>query len=672
MRRPQATPAPEAEPSVRLGPGGAGGPVVLERYRLDRRLGAGGFGVVWRGHDLKLKRDVAIKVVPRGGNDAQRSRTEREALAAARLNHPGIVALYEFGYDDDDLYLVSELVEGATLGELSREGAVSDRDAARIGLALCDALSHAHARGVIHRDVKPANVMVVAEPAAGSGFAKLTDLGIAHVASADDLTVAGDVVGTLAYMAPEQAEGRPVTAACDVYSLALTLYEAWTGTNPVRAQSPAATARRVGLTLPPLRSLRRDLPPELAAAIDAALDPDPGYRPQPAELRAVLAEVEDGLADEGGLLEPETLERFGLTAVRARTRLVTLMHRAAPDVSRAGFMTLHRAAPDVSRAGFMTLHRAAPDVSRAGVMTQHRAAPDASWAGEERAPAPRRGAALAARAAAGLGAGLLALAAFSGLGPDPSFSPVTAAAVAGLAVVALPRVGWLLGATAVCLWLATEGGQPGTAVVLACALAITPLLLPKAGMLWSAPALAPLLGAVGIAPMFVGLAALAPTPRRRAGLGVAGFVWLALGEVLTDRDLLFGAAEGTLARARWEGSVVNAVGDAVAPLLSTPTLAPALVWAAFALLLPLFARGRWAAADLLVAGAWAVGLVAAHAALGDALSGAGASQGVVVGATLGALVAVTARLLPSRSHERPHVPRAGRGSRSRTTLSPDR
>ncbi|MEJ7817041.1 MAG: serine/threonine-protein kinase [Thermoleophilaceae bacterium] len=646
MRRPQATPAPapEAEPSVRLGPGRAGGPVVLERYRLDRRLGAGGFGVVWRGHDLKLKRDVAVKVVPRGGNDAQRSRTEREALAAARLNHPGIVALYEFGYDDDDLYLVSELVEGATLGELSREGAVSDRDAARIGLALCDALSHAHARGVIHRDVKPANVMVVAEPAAGSGFAKLTDLGIAHVASAEDLTAAGDVVGTLAYMAPEQAEGRPVTAACDVYSLALTLYEAWTGTNPVRAQSPAATARRVGLTLPPLRSLRRDLPPELAEAIDAALDPDPAYRPQPVELRAVLAEVEDGLADEGGLVEPETLERFGLTAVRARTRLVTLMHRAAPDASRAGFMTVHRAAPDASRAG------------------------------EEWAPAPRRGAALAARGAAGLGAGLLALAAFSGLGPEPSFSPMAAAAVAGLAVVALPRVGWLVAATAVCLWLATEGGQPGTAVVLACALAITPLLLPKAGMLWSAPALAPLLGAVGIAPMFVGLATLAPTPRRRAGLGAAGFAWLALCEVLTERDLLFGAADGTLARARWEGSAVNAVGDAVVPLLSTPALAPALVWAVFALLLPLFARGRWAAADMLVAGAWAVGLVAAHAALGDALSGAGPglAQGVVVGAALGALVAVTVGLLPSWSHERHHTPRAGRGSRSRTTLSPDR
>ena len=119
---------------------------------------------------------------------------------------------------------------------------------------LCDALEHAHARGVVHRDVKPQNVMVVAEPAAGAGFAKLADFGVAHVASGDPLTHTGDVIGTLAYMAPEQAEGGPVTPASDVYSLALTLYEAWTGTNPVRGGGLAATARRLGRPLPSLGS----------------------------------------------------------------------------------------------------------------------------------------------------------------------------------------------------------------------------------------------------------------------------------------------------------------------------------------------------------------------------------------------------------------------------------
>ncbi len=290
------------------------GELVLERYRLERRLGAGGFGAVWQARDTKLERDVAVKVIPRDGSGDERA--DREARAAARLNHPGIVGLYELGADEGDFYLVSELVPGRTLAELAKARALSDRDVARIGSALCEALEHAHGRGVIHRDVKPQNVMVLAEPAAGAGFAKLADFGVAHLASGDPLTRTGDVVGTLAYMAPEQAEGERVSPACDVYSLALTLYEAWTGTNPVRAAGPAATARRLGRPLPPLASKRRDLPLELCEAIDLALHPEPEARPAPARLRAALRRVEGELSDKGGLVEPETLERFGLTAVR--------------------------------------------------------------------------------------------------------------------------------------------------------------------------------------------------------------------------------------------------------------------------------------------------------------------------------------------------------------------
>ena len=162
--------------------------------------------------------------------------------------------------------------------------------------------------------------MVLAEPAAGAGFAKLADFGVAHVASGDPLTRTGDVVGTLAYMAPEQAEGARVTPACDVYSLALTLYEAWTGTNPVRAGGPAATARRLGRPLPSLAALRRDLPLELCDAIDEALDIDPARRPAPAALRAELRGAESELTDEGGLVEPATLRRVGLPDRGARRR----------------------------------------------------------------------------------------------------------------------------------------------------------------------------------------------------------------------------------------------------------------------------------------------------------------------------------------------------------------
>src|ERR687896_494270 len=168
--------------------------------------------------------------------------------------------------------------------------------------------------------------MVLAEPAAGAGFAKLAHLGGAHVVSETPLTLTGDVVGTLAYMAPEQAEGARVSPASDVYSLALTLYEAWTGSNPVRAGGPAATARRLGRPLPSLAATRRDLPLELCDAIDDALDIDPARRPAPAGLRGELAAAEAELDEEGGLAEPATQRRVGLpTTDRRRTAITRLL-----------------------------------------------------------------------------------------------------------------------------------------------------------------------------------------------------------------------------------------------------------------------------------------------------------------------------------------------------------
>ncbi|MFL5885788.1 MAG: serine/threonine-protein kinase, partial [Thermoleophilaceae bacterium] len=302
------------------GDGGAPRKLVLDRYRLERRLGAGGFGVVWLAFDEKLEREVAVKVVPREDDEPVPQRAAREARVAARLNHPGIVALYELAADDEAVYLVSELVPGRTLAELMRAGAVSDQDVARIGVALCDALAHAHARKVIHRDVKPQNVIVVAEPAAGAGFAKLADFGVAHLAVGDPLTRTGDVVGTLAYMAPEQAEGERVTFAADVYSLALTLYEGFTGVNPVRGSGPVATARRLGTRIPPLGNRRRDLPVGLCDAIDAALEPWPEHRPPLGDLRAALDRAAGHLSDEGGLVQPGTLERLGLTRTERMSR----------------------------------------------------------------------------------------------------------------------------------------------------------------------------------------------------------------------------------------------------------------------------------------------------------------------------------------------------------------
>ncbi len=158
-----------------------GAELVLGRYRLGPRLGAGGFGTVYAATDERLQRPVAVKVIPSApSRDPERGR--REALAAGRLDHPGVVAVYDAGEDSRARYLVSELVYGRTVDELSAEGVLSDRDVLRIGLALCGALGHAHGRGVVHRDVKPQNVMVPDAPRSAAGVAKLTDFGIAHLA----------------------------------------------------------------------------------------------------------------------------------------------------------------------------------------------------------------------------------------------------------------------------------------------------------------------------------------------------------------------------------------------------------------------------------------------------------------------------------------------------------
>ena len=300
--------------------------LVLDRYRLVRRLGAGGFGVVWLAHDERLDRAVAVKRVPMHGH-AGAVRAEREAIAAARLAHPGIVALYEAGRDDDAVYLVSELVRGRTLADLVEAGELSDRDVLQVGVALCDALAHAHSRGVIHRDVKPGNVIVPDRPQEGAGIAKLTDFGIARMLGDDALTATGDVVGTLAYMAPEQAEGRGAGPEADLYSLALVLYEAIAGVNPVRGRGAASTARRLGARLPPLGRMRRDLDPGLCAAIDMAVLPRPELRGSLADLRAALTGAMPGADDTqgaiaGGRLEALTGHRRGRRPAPPRARVL--------------------------------------------------------------------------------------------------------------------------------------------------------------------------------------------------------------------------------------------------------------------------------------------------------------------------------------------------------------
>jgi len=311
----------------------AGSEVVLDRYRLVRRLGGGGFGVVWLAHDQKLDRTVAVKRIPVPDADA-RKRAQREGTAAARLQHAAIVALHETGTDDDHVYLVSEYVRGGTYARLLEIGALSDRDVVEIGVALCDALAHAHKRGVVHRDVKPLNVLI---PDGGDGPpAKLTDFGVARIAGDDALTRTGDVVGTLAYMAPEQAEGGEVGEEADLYALGLCLYEGLSGVNPVRARGAGATARRVGQRLPPLGRLRRDLPLDLCEAIDAAVWPHADERGTVAELRASLCAALDDVGDEPGTIAGGPIEALAPVAPPRRYGLVARAAAAGGAAVLAG------------------------------------------------------------------------------------------------------------------------------------------------------------------------------------------------------------------------------------------------------------------------------------------------------------------------------------------------
>lgn len=295
------------------------GSLALNRFRLEEHLGSGSYGAVHRAWDLRLQRPVAIKTIPAA--DGENALVMREAQAAARLSHPNIVTLYELGHEDGVAFLVTELVEGETLRTELDAGRLSDREIAELGADLCEALDHAHDRGVIHRDVKPSNILIADQ----DGHAKLMDFGVAGLGDEAGLTEPGDVVGTLAYMSPEQADGLAVDPAADVYSLCLVLYECFSGKNPNRRRSPSATLRAIGGRIYSLAGLRPDLPSGLCEAIDAGLIADPDAR---------IGIEELGTALERAL--PRLSERRHAAAGRAR-RASVVGDLAALFAGRLGY-----------------------------------------------------------------------------------------------------------------------------------------------------------------------------------------------------------------------------------------------------------------------------------------------------------------------------------------------
>jgi serine/threonine protein kinase len=549
-----------------------GGALLHGRYRLLERLGAGGFGVVWRAQDELLHREVALKRIPLPPEVPSSSgyeehepelrageRASREAFASARLAHPAIVALYEAYVDEDAFYLVSELVHGDTLAALIATGGLSDEELLRIGVALTQALVHAHARGVVHRDVKPQNVLVPYNHGPREAPAKLTDFGGASLAGEDALTRTGETLGTLAYMSPEQSEGREVGESADLYSLALVLYEGLTGSNPVRGLTPAATARRIGHPLPTLAGSRPDLPRILVHALDTALAIDPDCRGTLDQLRGAL---EQALVDD-------------------------LTHRRGPF------------APRTTRRHLSGAH------------ARHARGTD-----RPRVPSPL----LAAQT------------------PPHSFP--------------LPRMLLAACVLAAAVWQVMYA-RPGVALLLLAAAAPLLLLGPRPGIGWTAAVFAPLLGLTGLAGAYPALAGQPSRWSARATLGALGYWWLILAEPLlagssSDARLWLAAPAGLPARAAWEGSLERSATHVIGPALSIGVLFGAVLWATGAAVLPWIVRGRSAILDTLAAVLWSAALLAAAPYFDAGLSATASvahPRGAVVGAILGAAVAIAARAL---------------------------
>src|SRR6476659_463088 len=262
------------------------GRLVADRYTIEEELGRGGFGTVY-GASADGGERVAVKVFSR--REGLAPRADREARTARKLDHPNIHTVLGVENDDDHVYLVSQLVEGE---RLDRSG-LADDQAVRAIAAVCDALAYAHSRGIVHRDVKPANILV-----ARDGTVTLTDFGIASDEDARDQTVDERVLGTLSYMSPEQAAGTQATGATDVWAAGLTLYTQLTGSNPYKAKTLTQLLEKLAAGAEPLADVRPDLPKGVCRAIDRALEHNPSRRPDASEMRdrllRGLAEAEAG------------------------------------------------------------------------------------------------------------------------------------------------------------------------------------------------------------------------------------------------------------------------------------------------------------------------------------------------------------------------------------------
>jgi len=269
-------------------------PKNVKHYEILGRLGEGGMGVVYRARDTRLGRDVALKMLPEelAGNEERSRRFEREARIISTLSHPGIATLYDFDFEGETSYLTMELVRGSNLRELLVQGQMPIEDVLECAVQVSDALAAAHRNGVIHRDLKPENIM-----ASEAGYYKILDFGVARLEETDATetpstqtptrtwaTRAGSLIGTVAYMSPEQILGQPADARSDIFSLGSVLYELVTSGQPFRGPSDIAVAHAIAYESPlPVGETRKDAPAGIGAVLDKCLAKNPEERYQTAE-----------------------------------------------------------------------------------------------------------------------------------------------------------------------------------------------------------------------------------------------------------------------------------------------------------------------------------------------------------------------------------------------------
>jgi serine/threonine protein kinase len=267
----------------------------IKHFEVIEKIGAGGMGEVYLAKDTRLDRNVALKFLPRefATDPDRRKRLELEAKSASSLDHPNILTIYEIDEYDGQPFIAMSYIEGATLKEKTANGRLPLEDAVRYGIQIAAGLGAAHARGIVHRDVKPDNVLIGQDDRA-----RLTDFGLARLKESSGLTGRGTTVGTVGYMSPEQAQGMEVDARSDVFSLGVMLYELFTGQRPFVAEHAAAALYSIVHEQPtPLREINPDIPEALALIVDRALAKSPSdryadARALEADLRSVARQLE--------------------------------------------------------------------------------------------------------------------------------------------------------------------------------------------------------------------------------------------------------------------------------------------------------------------------------------------------------------------------------------------